>query len=220
MSWFSMTVTAMITATIGCLLSAYVATLATRWYSISSFEGGSGYYMLAFALPGLVVGLLLGVISSRLVATMANPGFYKALGISVATMLAMVGAVRVVGRVRADVGPVIDGEALTLMVEAKYPATHTESPASVPGVSYVTLGSVIGEVQRESVKGALWKEDAKRIDGRWVVPGAVSLFTERGKRSLDIALNDLVKSGFLTPLPRRPGKEYFAWSEWYPRGRA
>jgi len=88
--------------------------------------------MLAFALLGLVVGLALGVISSRVVEAMANPGFFKTVGISVAAMLALVGVVGGVGRLRADVGPTIDGEELTLMVEAKYPATQTESVGQRP----------------------------------------------------------------------------------------
>lgn len=217
MSWLSTIFIGIITAAIGCVLSFYVASLAVRWYSISSFEGGSGYYVVAFAVLGLVVGLGLGIVSSRIVAALENPGFFKALGISVATMLALVGLVGGIGRLRADVAPTIDGEELMVMVEARWPESESPPPASVPGISSVSLGSVVGRVQRKSVKGALWKEDAQLIDGRWVVPGAVYLFTERGDRVLDFSLDDSVRVGFQTRLPRRPGKEFMEWSDWYPK---
>lgn len=217
MSWLGTVFIGIITAAIGCVLSLYIASMAVRWYSISSFEGGSGYYVIAFGLLGLIVGLGLGVVSSRVVAAMADPGFFKALGISVATMLAIVGVVGGIGRLRADVAPTIDGEELMVMVEARWPENESPPPASVPGISSVSLGSVVGHVQRKAVKGALWKEDAQLIDGRWVVPGAVYLFTERGDRVLDFSLNDSVRVGFQTRLPRRPGKEFLEWSEWYPK---
>lgn len=217
MNWLGTIFIGIVTAAIGCVLSGYFASLAVRWFSISSFEGGSGYYVIAFALAGLVAGLVIGVVTSRIVATMANPGFFKALGISVAAVLAVVGSVGGAGRLRADVGPTIDGEELMVMVEARWPQNESPNPATVDGVSSVTLGSVSNHVQRKAVKGALWKEDAKLVDGQWVVPGAVELFTERGDRVLDFNLNDSVRAGFLTRLPRRPGKEFLEWSEWYPK---
>lgn len=217
MSWLSTGITAAITAALGLVLSGYVATMAIRWYSISGFEGKSGYYMVAMALLGMVAGAVIGVIVSRVVAASAGPSLLKSLGISLGTMGLLVAIVGGVGRIRADVPPTIDGEALMLMVEARWPASVTESPAATPGLSYLELGSVISHVQRASRKGALWKEDAKLVDGRWVVPGAVFLFTERGDRVITVALNDSVRSGIQILLPRRPGREQLEWSDWGPK---
>jgi hypothetical protein len=217
MSWLSTAAVAVIAAAVGCVLSGYVATQAVRWYHVSGFEGGSGYFVLGMGLLGLVGGLVIGVVASRIVYATANPSFIKAFGASVSAVVVIVGLVGGVSRLMADVPPTIDGEELMILVEAKYPATQKESPATIPGISSLTLGSVSGGTQRKAEKGSLWKEDARLEDGRWVVPGAVDLFTERGDRVLDIALNDSIKSGFLTRIPRRPGKEYLEWSEWYPR---
>ncbi|MEO8000080.1 MAG: hypothetical protein ABI852_21695, partial [Gemmatimonadaceae bacterium] len=217
MNWLGTIFTGIVTAAIGCVLSGYIASLAVRWFNVSSFEGGSGYYVLSFALMGLVVGLIAGVVISRVVAAMPNPGFFKALRYSVATILTLVGFVGGIGRLRAHVPPTIDGEPLMLMVEARFPENEFQPPAAVPGVSSLLLGSVSNHVQRKSMKGALWKEDAKLVDGRWVVPGAVFVFTERGDRALDINLNDSVNAGFIIRLPARPGKKYLEWSEWYPK---
>ncbi|MGV3710517.1 MAG: hypothetical protein ACO1Q7_16930 [Gemmatimonas sp.] len=217
MSWLSTIAIAVITAAVGCVLSGYVASQAVRWYHISSFEGGSGYFVLGMGLLGLVGGLVIGVIGARMIAATADASFLKAAGASVGAVLLITGAVAGVSRLQADIAPTIDGEPLMIMVEARYPSTQKESPATVPGISSLTLHSVSGGTQRVSETGALWKEDARLEDGRWVVPGAVGLFTERGDRVIDIALNDSIKSGFLTSIPRRPGKEYLEWSEWYPR---
>ncbi|MBC8086709.1 MAG: hypothetical protein H7Z40_05550 [Phycisphaerae bacterium] len=217
MSWVSTVITAIITAALGTVLSGYVALMAIRWYRISGFEGKSGYYIVAMALIGLVVGLAVGVVVSRVVAANANPGMLKSVGISVAIMSGLVAVVGTVGRLKADVPPTLDGEHLMLIVEARWPATHTESPAVTPGISYLELGSIVSRVQRASAKGALWKEDAQLVNGRWVVTGAVHLFTERGDRVIEVALNDSVRSGLVIPLPRRPGKAQLEWSEWGPK---
>lgn len=218
MTWFGTIVTAILTGALGCVVGGYVANLSVRWYRISSFEGGAGYYVVALALGGLLAGIVIGVIVSRAVAASASPGFFKGLGISLLTMLLLVGVTGGVARLKADVPPTIDGEELELIVEARWPSTQAESPANVPGVSYLELASVSGShVQRMAKRGALWKEDAKLVDGRWTVTGAVALYTSRGTPSLDIALNDSSRTGFILNLPGSPSASNFEWTEWYPK---
>lgn len=217
MSWLGTIFIGAVTAVVGCVLSFYFASLAARWYNISGFQGESTYYVLAFALLGLIVGFVIGFVVARGVGASGNAGFAKAFAYSLGSLLALVGIVAGVARLRADVPPTIDGEPLMIMVEARWPENEFPPPATVEGVSSVALSSVSGRVARNSRRGALWKEDAKLVDGRWVVPGAVFLYTERGERELDFTLNDTRSYGFSTPLPRRPGKKYFEWSEWYPK---
>ncbi|MEP6765042.1 MAG: hypothetical protein ABJB66_12055 [Gemmatimonadaceae bacterium] len=218
MSWTGTIITAIITAAIGAMASVYVADQAVRWYRISSFEGGSSYWVVMMGFLALIVGLILGLIVSRVVAAGNAPSILKALGSSVFLMLALVGIVGVTGRLMADVPPTIDGENLMLMVESRWPSTRVESPANAPGISYLKLGSnTRGNVERISKRGALWKEDAIKIDGMWTVTGAVEIFTERGIPSLDIALNDKEHNGFIIQLPSRPSKKDFEWTDWYPK---
>ncbi len=191
MSWTTSFLVAIITAAVGCVASGFVADLAVRWYKISSFEGGSGYYTLFISFGGLIGGLVIGLIVSRVIAAGANPTFIKALGCSVALTLAITLAVAVPTRLLADVAPRVDGEELMLMVEARWPTTQTESPATAPGTSYLELGSLtMSRVQRIAKRGALWKEDAHLVNGQWTVTGAVPVFTERGTRMIDVALNE------------------------------
>lgn len=216
MSWLNTLFTALVTAALGTVLSGYVAMQAVRWYRISGFEGKSGYYVVAMAFLGLIAGLIIGVIVARVVAASANPGVLKSLGISMGIVALLVAVVGVVGRIKADVPPEIDGETLMLIVEARWPATHTESPANAPGTSFLELGSVSSRVQRASRRGAFWKEDAHLVDGRWTATGAVFLFTERGDRVVSVALSDSIQTGMMIRLPARPGKADMEWSGWYP----
>jgi hypothetical protein len=219
MSWLSTIGVALVTATVGMFVSGYVANLAVGWYRVSGFEGGSGYFMVALALLGLVVGAVVGIVVARIVAAGANPGFFKAQGIALATILALVAIVGGTARAMADVPPEIDGETLLLAVELRWPPGGAPAPVA-DSEPYVRLGSVTGgHVQRTSERGALWLEDAHLVEGRWVAPGAVRVFTGRGARSLEFHLDDATHPGFLVPLPARPSRKQMAWSEWMPRAR-
>lgn len=118
MSWLSTIVTAVLTAALGTVLSGYVATMAVRWYRISSFEGKAGYYVIGMALVGLTVGLVVGVVISRIVAASQSPSLLKSIGLALGAMALIVAMVGGTGRLKADVPPTIDGEALMLMVVA------------------------------------------------------------------------------------------------------
>jgi hypothetical protein len=224
MSWILSVAVALLTAIVGLLASGWVANLVVGWYRISSFEGGSGYFVVGLALVGGIVGFIVGLAASRIVAAGASPGFLKAAGTSLGAMLALVGAVGGTARLLADVPPTIAGEALTLVVEVRWPPDRTESPAKEIGEStrgILTLGAVnrATHVRRKSVRGPFWLEDSRLVDGRWVTPGAVNLFTARGVRSLDIAIGDSSVAGYIVPLGGHPAERDLEWSEWLPRAR-
>lgn len=218
MSWLNSIAVAILAAATGSIASGFVASLAVSWYKISGREGNSGYFVVFIALGGLIGGLIIGLVTSRVIGAGANPGFLKAVGTSLAITAGIVALGAVPARLLADVAPTVDGEALMLIVEARWPATQIASPAATPGISYLELGSLTrARVQRISQRGPLWKEDAHQVDGRWTATGAVPVFTERGTRVVSIALNDSTRSAFTAKLPARPTRADFEWSEWSPR---
>jgi len=214
-----------LTALVTMVVAGYVAGLAVGWYRISSFEGGSGYFVVGMAFLGLAGGFIIGMVVSRVVAARANPGFGKALGLALGTSLGIVLAVGTIARLQADVPPMLDGQELLLAVEIRWPdgQTPAESNASsdgrTPGAWSLVLSSSSGRTVRASRSGPLWREDARLEDGRWVVPGAVELFTSRGERILDVQPDGLIENGFIVPLPGRPGQEHLEWSDWLPHAR-
>ena len=220
MSWGSSIFVGVITAAVGAIAAGFVATLAVGWYRISSFEAGSAAFVVGFAVLGIVVGFILGVVASRVIGAGANPGFLKALGASHAVLLGITAIVGVSARLLADVPPTIDGEELMLAVEVRWPEGTTTSPATLPGEPFVRLGSMTGSnTQRASSRGPLWTADAHLVEGRWVAPGAVDIFTTRGRLVIDVVLDSTTSHGFLIPLSGRPRQDDMQWTPWYPHAR-
>lgn len=216
MSWPASFGVGVLTALLACVLAGVVAGLAVDWYHISSFEGGAGYFVVAMALLGAAAGAVIGIVASRWVGA-SGAGFLRALGAAWLVTLLLLGATAGTARLLADVPPRLEGRALVLAVELQWPdgallETPTDSLAP-----YLRLAALRGRTVRASVDGPLWLEDARTEEGRRVVPGAVDVFTSRGRRLLLIEPFDAADEGFLVPLPARPARDRLAWSEWLPR---
>jgi hypothetical protein len=209
---------AVLTGAGALVASGFVSSLAVDWYRISSFEGGSGFFVVGMALLGGIAGTITGLIAARVVAARPNPSFLKGLASATGLVLALLLVIGGVARVLADVPPEIDGEELMLLVELRSPAGDTTDLASLPGVPYVRLGALapFSNVQRAHDQGPLWIDDRRREDNRWIVPGVVPIFTARGKKVIDAGVGDTSLMALLTPLPGSPSTRDREWSPWYP----
>lgn len=209
-----------LTAIVSTVLAGYVANLTVGWYRISSFEGASGYFVVGMALIGLIVGLVLGIAMSRMVAGSAHPNVFRALGLAQGAVVGLILVSGTTARLLADVPPRLDGQEMLLAVEFRWPEGEQPAAATDSSVWWLRLGSSINRTVRATTKGPLWREDARLEGGRWVVPGAVDLFTSRGRRIIDVVPDGVIRNGFEVPLPGRPGRTFIAWSEWLPHARA
>jgi len=220
MTWLSSILVALLTAALGLFLSGLVASLAVDWYQISSFEGGAGYFVVGLALLGGIISLGLGLVAARYVAAHPDPGVLKALGLSLGTVVGILGIIAAVARLLADVAPELAGEGLFFQVEVRWPASDTTDPRTLPGVGSITLGSMtMSHVRRKAEDGPLFVADARLVDGRWVVPGVVRIFTNRGRRLLSAQIGDKDLGGVLIPQRGQPSPRDTAWTEWYPHAR-
>jgi hypothetical protein len=221
MSWPSSFGVAVLTATVGLFASGLVASLTASWYRIPGFEAQSAAYVASIAIIGMLGGGIIGLVASRVIAGGADPGFLKALGVSNGVLLGLLVIIGVGARLLADIPPTIDGEQLMLAVEIRWPEAHKESPATLPGEPTLELGSItrMSHTQRATSRGPLWTSDAHLVDGRWVAPGAVDIFTTRGRLSIVAALDSANRQGFIIPLSGAPGNKDMQWTEWYPHAR-
>ena len=220
MSWGSSIFVGVLTAAVGAIVSGVIASLAVGWYRISSFEAGSAAFVVGFIFLGIVAGFIIGVVAGRIIAAGVDPGFLKALGASNGVLLGIAAIVGISARLLADVPPTIDGEELMLAVEVRWPEGTTTSPTTLPGEPFVRLGSVTGSnTQRATSRGPLWTTDARLVDGRWVAPAAVDIFTTRGRFVIDIVLDSATSHGFMIPLAGRPRQDDMKWTPWYPHTR-
>jgi hypothetical protein len=219
MSWPASLLVAVLSAVTGAVVAGVIASAAMGWYRVSSFEGQSAYAVVFLALLGMAGGLVAGLIVARLVAAGASPGMVRALALSQAVTIGVILLMGGVARALADVPPRLGGRTLLLAVEVRWPEGRTP-PEDEAGEWRVRLSAARGGAVRASRTGPLWREDARQEDGRWVVPGAVEIFTGRGQRLLAVEPAELLELGFILPLPGRPGRAHREWSEWLPRGRA
>ena len=215
MSWLASLLVAAVTGVVGALVSGFVTDLSNGWYQEPTREGGAGYIVLSMGILGFFGGLVVGLVVSRLVAGSASPGVGKALGISVGVVLASGVAIAVTSRSLADVPPDLDGEPLWLLLEVRFPAAHP-SPVEERREIRLTLGSVgrFSKVVRVRREGVLWLDGARRDGETWVVPGAVEIFTSRGRRFLEVEVDGKPLVAFLATVPGHPGPKEKEWSGW------
>jgi hypothetical protein len=200
--FFATLLVAVVTALAGGALAGCVANLCVGWYRISSFEGGSGYFVVFTAIAGFVAGLIIGVIAAQT----AGPGLGRGLGASLLTVLLLSVAAAGISRAIADVPPTLDGESLILLVELRWPVS-----AAAPAETKLYLGALAGRTVRARREGALWLTDARQEDGYFIAPGAVDLFTNRGARL--IWTEPKIAEGLLLPM-RTPSARDLQWSGW------
>ena len=216
MKWLASIAVAILTAILGMCAAAVAGGLLADWYRVSSFEGAAGFFVVGIAFAGLVGSFAIGLVTSRIVAATPKPGFARALGWSCGIVLGILAVIAGVGRMLADIPPTLEGETLYLQIELRWPAAGGADPRTIPGAGYTRLGTSTGSVVRRQEDGPLFVEDARQEDGRWIVPGAVDVFTARGQRVLDVGIGETRLAAFVVPLPGHPRREQLAWSDWLP----
>jgi hypothetical protein len=216
MTWKRVAAISGLTGIAGLLSSAVAGNLLVRWYDFNAFEGAPEFFVIVFALAGLIVGGLVGIVVSLLLAAASRFNLPTAAGISSAVMLVLVAASTGTSRLLADIPPEIDGEQVYLSVELRFPSGHA-SPSSMPGVGYLKFGATGIRGIRKQEKGLLFTEDARLVDGQWTAPGVVRIFTSRGGRRIDAGIGTSPLASFDVPVPAHPTAGSREWSEWLPR---
>ncbi len=211
----------LLTAVAGAFATGLVAAGCVEWYRIPSREGGSGYFVVFLGLLGGIVGFILGCFSGGVMEADSGAGFGKGLLAAMVIVLALNGTAAIIARLLADIPPVIDGEDLFLIVEFRMPGEDQAPPVIEGGGASVMLGSIPrgSHTVRKHERGPIWLDEAKFIDGHWVIRGAVGIFTRRGKRMISATVGEKINEGFILPLPARPGKKFLEWSDRLPRRR-
>lgn len=219
MHWLVYFLASLPAAAVGLVCGGFVASKCVRWYRISSFEGGSGYFVVFMALLGAAAGLITGLVTAGVMKPDGAAAHWGMAGTAAGAVLVIAAFILMSCRLMADIPPRLGGRELLLEVEIKLPAGMKPPPAGDTKDHTLTLHSVAGRTVRKSKSGQWLPELARLEDGRWIVPGSAHLFTERGNRSLSVRLHAEDVIGYLIRLPARPGRKYLEWSEWGPRPR-
>ena len=221
MTWAISLGVAVLGGVCGLLLTGFIANACVTWYQIPAREGASGYFVVFTALLGGVAGLVVSLITARIVAATLGSSFGKEMGVTLGVLLLIAGVSTVICRLIAHVPPTIDGQELNLEVEFRFPANNnTTNPPTADGKWYVQLDPNTSiNPDHASGYGEIKTAAARLEDGRWIVPTAVPLFTERGRRSVTLfkegSKDEIISFGL--PVPGRPGKAFEEWSDWNPK---
>ena len=199
-------------AVAGLFLGGFLGTLCVDWYRISSFEGGSGYFVLLFALLGAIIGFFVGLVAGIIASKASRLRFLKGLGIGLGSACALTGVITALCWVFADHAPTIDGRELVLDVELRTPEGAAQPAAQE--FFKPSLGLLRSGASKSAGYGQFDLEASKRELERWIVPGQCSLVTSTGGRSIWVAWNTNESLYFSIPLPGRPGKGDMEWCEW------
>jgi hypothetical protein len=215
-SWLSSIFIGVLAAVLGGAGACLIAVCCVSWYRISSFEGGSGYYVVFVTLGGLVVGLIIGVVCARIVAAGEAATFLRGLGVMSATIASLVVIALGLARLCADLPPQMDGKALELEVEVRC-AKNFALP--VKSDEYGIHASVYVPRGRNQPTGALRINEASQVDGRWIVSAVVPLDTAASHKLLQVYFSR--EQNLLFPLSLRghPGDKDLEWSQWILSGR-
>lgn len=222
MSWLATFLAAVLSSVAGGAGMLGIANLCVKWHRISSFEGGSGYFVIALTLLGAIGGFIAGLIAARVGYAQIGPQWYTQLGTSVGTVAALLLLVLAYSYLSADHVPELGGRGLIVAWEVRLPVPDPAdqfapkaNPAEWPDAE---LRLQLVSVQRGNPRGheeATFDRSAFRLEnGQWILGGKVPLFTSKGEFCVNLTLGGR-DDGFWPPLPAFPRDADFAWSPWH-----
>jgi hypothetical protein len=209
MSWPSSMGVAALSAAFGLVCGGLIALACVGWYRVSSFEGRSGYFVVAWALAGAAAAFVIGLVVARFAGGEA-PAFAKVLGAALGAVLVVALAALLLCRLFADMAPTIDGRPLELEVELRVPVEFTLlDPAASPSTASVHVAS-----GRSQPFGVLRFDDSVVEGERRVVRVSVPLDTSAADKRLWVRFAPMIDVYFPLPLGARPAAADREWSAW------
>ena len=205
MSWMAAIFLGFLTGVMAMIYAGLVADLAVPWLHISTFEGGSAYFVVFMGLLGLVGGTVAGIIVCRLAG---GAGVLRGFGTAVLVVGGVISAAGAWAWTQRDVAPLVGGQRVDLALELRLPAGAAQPPDR-PGYALLTSGP------RRRYSSGVWQPvDARLEDGRWVVPGRVAITTSEGERRLSLGGPVAEGRDVAIAVPARPAALDARFSAW------
>ena len=206
-------VIALFTALVGCLLAFFVGDYLSRLSHMSNMEGGRGMFVVFVCAPlGILVGLVVGIVSSIRVEQRGPGGFFVAQGWSLLILCGLAALLAGVPYLLSDKPPTVDGKSLELQFELRAPATF-KIPDRPDGSS---IRVRLYADKRQNDYAFIDWNGIVRDSEHSTIPGHVPLLTHNKTRSLLASIgNEPVASQFIElRIPPNPRKEDEVWSHW------
>ncbi|AMV33384.1 hypothetical protein VN12_14760 [Pirellula sp. SH-Sr6A] len=221
MSWLTTVLVGILGSMVGGGGMFGIALLCVKWYRISSFEGGSGYFVIGLTLLGALCGLIVSMIAGRIahhtfsthwssqwVASLAAEG--------VILLLVLLAAYSGVDRI-----PELDGQPIDVIWEIRLPRDTNElflppGPPASWEEEHLRLEFV--SVSNHKSRGwelARFDRDLFRLENeQWILVAKVPLFTSKGEFCVNLTLGGR-DDGFWPAMKPVPTAASFEWSNWF-----
>jgi hypothetical protein len=211
MHWLAILFFGLLTGLIGAVYGGLVADKATTWLRISSFEGGSGYFVVFMILLAFVGSLILGLVICTMVGGPGWSGILRGFGSAGGTVLVVITIAGALAWAQADREPLVAGQPIDLAVEVRLPPGSAKPEPDDTLQNYVALYS---GSRRKTHLNQLRVEDARLEDGRWIVPTQIQIHVSEAPRMLGVKRPGHETQFFDTPIPATPKALDDRWSPW------
>lgn len=221
MSWLTTALVGILGSLVGGGGMFGIALLCVKWYRISSFEGGSGYFVVGLTLLGALGGLIVSMIAGRIA--------YHTIGLhwssqfaasflteSIVLLLILLAAYWGVDRI-----PEHQGQPIDVVWEIRLPRDNGELffPPGPPA-SWKDEHMRLEFVSISNHKPRGWelarfdRDLFRQEDEQWILVARVPLFTSKGEFCVNLTLGGR-DDGFWPALSPVPTPSAFEWSTWY-----
>jgi hypothetical protein len=221
-SWLVTFFSGVLSAVAGGLGMLGIATLCVKWYRISSFEGGSGYFVVGLALLGFIGGFVVGLIAARVGYMQIGPHWYIQIATSLGTVACLLLVVLTYSYLESDHVLEQGGRGLVVAWEVRLPKPNPSDPFDYKGNPQEWPDSELRlqlvSIFRGAPRGFSEAEFDRlkfHLEGdQWILPAKVPLFTSKGDFCVNLTLGGR-DDGFWPPLSAFPSDADFSWSPWY-----
>ena len=217
MSWKIAITVALLTGIITAVITAPVADRVAKAHGVSDFEGARGMLIGFVLIPaGLIGGVLLGLLGTKLVHAVEWAHFWKAAGLSIG--LAMVALFSVAGLSLLTIirPPLMEGHELSLEVEVHVPS-HLITPESrAKDKIRMSLYAGPKDNQYATIDTANYHE----ANGTFIVTAHAALSSRSYLRTMSFYIEDHTWFAADLPLPANPTRKDLEWTELMPMREA
>ena len=204
---------ALMTGIAAAALVIPVSDYLTQLYHVSNMEGQRGM-LIVFGIAPLtfigacIIGLVTAIVFRPVVA-----GFIKALGLSLAIVIALTGILSFILYVVAEKPPTIDGRQLGLEFELRVPPTFQITDADLSSNS-VSVG--LDSPDREPRICFIDSKSLRKSGNEMILAGTIPIAWHAAGRQLFTSIGNLRNGSQLIPVavPAEPRKENEQWCAW------
>lgn len=221
MSWLTTLLVGILGSVVGGGGMFGIALLCVKWYRISSFEGGFGYFVIGLALLGAMGGLFVSILAARIAHHAVSSHWSSQFVASLVAEGFVLLSVLLIAYWGVDHIPQVSGKAIDVVWEIRLPREGNDlfyppgPPASWADEHLrLELVSISNHKPRGWEIARFDREAFRQENEQWILVAKVPLFTSKGEFCVNLTVGGR-DDGFWPTMKPIPNASSFEWSVWY-----